>query len=161
MELGAVFEVLFFLLAFLGGVEPSTTGSGNFTVSEVVDGDTVKVDGDRDVRLLGVDTPEVYGEVSPGEFGSDNSSCVDMWADRASGFAESRLSGERVSIVFYGEGSYGRSLGEVFVDNESFNELLLRNGYARVYRGEDFGQKGDWIELESEAKTRGVGVWSC
>lgn len=161
MELEVVLELLVILISLFAGADTGSSGSGNFTVSEVVDGDTVKVGDGRAVRLLGVDTPEVYSEVSVEEFDAENKSCLDSWGDKASDLAESKLSGRTVDIEFYGKGSYDRDLGVIFVGNQSFNRLLVEEGYARVYRAEDFGQKEEWIGLEEKAKRNDVGLWAC
>ncbi|WP_325064144.1 thermonuclease family protein [Halobacterium bonnevillei] len=91
--------------------EPTTTAAQNqtATVVDVVDGDTVDVrfeDGTEErVRLLGVDTPEVHEDVSPGEYEGvpdtdAGRSCLRTWGERASEYADQRLAGETVTVEF-------------------------------------------------------------
>ncbi|UIO98793.1 lamin tail domain-containing protein [Halobaculum sp. CBA1158] len=143
------------------------------TVVEVVDGDTVRIEYDNGTtdtaRLLGVDTPEVYGENSPEEFEGvpdteAGRACLDEYADRASAYAKNRLLGERVTIGFDANeprrGYYDRLLVYVHHDGGSFNYALVDRGLARVYdssfeRGETF------YAAEERAMSDGRGLWSC
>jgi micrococcal nuclease len=45
-----------------GTNEPRTTAHGYARVTKVTDGDTIRLSGIGPVRLIGIDTPEVYGE---------------------------------------------------------------------------------------------------
>ena len=143
------------------------------TVVDVVDGDTVDVrfaDGTEDtVRLLGVDTPEVHTEVSPGEFEGvpdteAGRSCLRSWGERASEYATDRLAGESVTIEFDAEsdrrGGYDRLLAYVVVENESFNRALLSGGYARLYDSK-FTQRDDYAAVEQRARGNATGLWAC
>ena len=85
----------------VGTPVPSTRPVVTATVVDVVDGDTIKVrfeNGTREtVRLLGVDTPEVYSENTPDEFEGvpetdDGRQCLRRYGDRASEFATDRKS---------------------------------------------------------------------
>lgn len=153
-----------------------TTTRQNVTVEvvDVVDGDTVDVrfpDGSTDtVRLLGVDTPEPRGDVSPDEFGVPDTEagrdCLRDWAGRASAFAEERLAGREVTLVFDAtsdrRGGYGRLLAYVRVPGSdvSFNRALLDGGYARVYVS-DFTRLPEFRAAAEDAKSRNAGLWAC
>lgn len=114
------------LLAF-----PIARGIQTVTVEQVVDGDAIEVNpavgGTEDVRLLGVDTPET---VDPGE-------PVQSYGPRASAFTKRQLEGRRVALIFDQERTdqYGRALAYVRVGGRggTFNETLLRQGYAQLY----------------------------
>lgn len=158
------------------GATPSPTSDGpsvRVTVTEVVDGDTVKVryaNGSRDtVRLLGVDTPEVYGSNTPGEFEGvpdteAGAACLDAAGENASAYANARLSGERVRLVFdetaNRRGYYGRLLAYVYVDGASFNRALLESGHARLYES-TFTQRERYRAVEADAREARRGLWSC
>ncbi|RLM53650.1 endonuclease [Halobellus sp. Atlit-31R] len=143
------------------------------SVTEVVDGDTVKIayaNGTREtVRLLGVDTPEVYGENAPDEFEgvpdtAAGETCLGDAGEAASTYAEERLTGESVTLVFDAQsdrrGYYGRLLAYVYVDGESFNYALLREGHARVYDS-TFTERERYTAAEAAAREAGRGLWSC
>lgn len=142
------------------------------TVTRVVDGDTLDIvydNGTEDtLRLVGVDTPEVYTENDPAEFegipetkaGRD---CLRRWGERASD-RMGRLDGETVRLAFDEtldtRGYYDRLLVYVVHDGSNVNYGLVANGYARVYDSE-FTRGDAFYAAESQAMTRGTGLWTC
>jgi micrococcal nuclease len=153
-------------------LDPATEGV-QVTVTDVVDGDTVKVaypNGTREtVRLLGVDTPEVHGSNSPDEFEGvpeteAGESCLRTAGERASAYAKERLAGETVTLVFDEEsdrrGYYGRLLAYVYVDGRSFNHALLREGHARLYES-TFTERERYERTEARAREDRRGLWAC
>jgi micrococcal nuclease len=126
---------------------PDVANGTTATVVEVVDGDTIDVryaNGSTDtVRLLGVDTPEVYADNDPAEYeGVPNNetgrACLESAGEDATAFAERWLAGERVTLVTDPaadrRGSYGRLLAYVHVNvsdrNASGANGSLANGTA-------------------------------
>ena len=145
--------------------------SWTVTVIRIVDGDTVEVRFDdghtENVRLLGVDTPEVRAENDPSEFEGvpdtdDGREWLRDWGHRASEFARAELSGETVRIATDDEadrrGSYGRLLVYLTHDGDEFNEQLLRQGYARMYDS-SFSKRATYSSLEADAQGGDVGLW--
>jgi micrococcal nuclease len=109
----------------LGGEEsadPTFDGAGHATVQRVVDGDTVRLVGLGSVRLIGIDTPEVYG----GQ--------VECFGPQASSFTKKLL--PRGAEVRYRVGReardrYGRLLAYVWLeDGRMVNRMLAEQGYA-------------------------------
>jgi micrococcal nuclease len=143
------------------------------TVVDVVDGDTIKVrfeNGTREtVRLLGVDTPEVYSENTPDEFEGvpetdAGRQCLRRYGDRASEFATDTLAGETVRLGFDENegrrGYYGRLLAYVYLDGDQFNYRLVAEGYARMYDS-NFVERERYAVAERAAQEANRGVWSC
>ncbi len=141
------------------------------TVADVVDGDTMDVrypDGSTErVRLLGVDSPEVGGRVTPAEFeGVPDTEAgrawLREWGTRASEFARQELDGETVRVVTDPasdvRGDYGRLLVYVRHDGANFNRRLLETGHARLYDAQ-FSRRPAFEAAETEAQAAGVGVW--
>lgn len=154
-----------------GGAAGTAT---NWTVEvvEVVDGDTLKIefpDGRvENVRLLGVDTPEVHTGVSPDEFEDvpeteDGRAWLRDWGHRASEWMRQRVADAEVRIETDPEadrrGSYGRLLVYAYVDGENVNEELLSQGYARMYDSE-FAKRDRFAELEASAQSQDAGLWA-
>ncbi|MFB6172636.1 MAG: lamin tail domain-containing protein [Haloarculaceae archaeon] len=159
---------------------PTDAGDGTPThvdlrgrVVEVIDGDTVTVrlrNGTRErVRLVGVDTPEVYGENTPGEFEgvpdtATGRACLHGWGERASEFARAALDGRRVGLRFDPNldrrGYYGRLLAYVVVENRTFDYRLVSTGHARVYDS-DFVHRDRYLAAEARARRAGRGLWTC
>jgi micrococcal nuclease len=105
-------------------------------VQRVVDGDTIelnvelgfKVTVKERFRLIGVDTPEVYGVKRTSEEYKRGKA--------ASDFVKSLIPpGSWVEIRVYAEKreKYGRWLCEVFVGGKSLNETLVKKGFAMEY----------------------------
>jgi micrococcal nuclease len=112
-------------LALVGRTHHGDTTAGarhSATVQRVVDGDTVRLAGLGSVRLIGIDTPEVYG------------GRVECFGPEASAFAKSVLRpGTRVRYRVGAEprDRYGRLLAYVWLrDGRLFNALLAERGYA-------------------------------
>ncbi|KAB1188479.1 MULTISPECIES: lamin tail domain-containing protein [Haloferax] len=151
----------------------TATGDVTVDVVDVVDGDTIKVvmpDGAREtVRLLGVDTPEVYGENTPDEYEGvpdteAGRTCLRDAGHDASEFAKTTLSGKTVELRFDEKagdrGYYGRLLAYVVVDGTEFNYELLTEGHARFYES-SFEERDRYELAERDARERGIGLWAC
>jgi micrococcal nuclease len=142
------------------------------SVERVVDGDTMEVrfpNGEVDtIRLLGVDTPETYGQSDPDDFEGipDTTAGADWlaeWGDRATAYATEELDGEEVRIAVDPEadrrGSFGRLLVYVYTDDgDSFNRALIDEGLARMYDSQ-FTERSAYANAEDEARNEGVGLW--
>ena len=140
------------------------------TVVKVIDGDTVEVvlqDGSSErVRLLGVDTPETYGQNKPHEYGGiTDTACLDDSGHLATEFALERLEGRTVTLVFdplAGErGFYGRLLAYIIVNGHDFNAELVELGFARVYSEGDSSREQEYLILQHLAQANDLGLWQC
>jgi micrococcal nuclease len=143
------------------------------TVARVVDGDTIDIryaNGTEDtVRLLGIDTPEVFGTTSPGEFegipdDAAGAACLDAEAEDASAHLKDRLTGATVTLVFDDASDrrdrYDRLLAYVLHEGENINYHLVADGYARVY-DTAFAQADRFYTAERTAQDAHNGVWRC
>jgi micrococcal nuclease len=147
-----IFILLFAALSIYLGSEPDST-YGYYTVDKVIDGDTVVVkELDPHVRYLGIDSPEILTDDSPG----------DPLSEEAKRFNERLVYGKRVKLEFDREkyDSYGRVLAYVFVDGVFVNEELVRNGLARALVIKPNDRYADVIyRAEEEAKRERKGIW--
>ncbi|MDH4318348.1 MAG: thermonuclease family protein [Desulfobulbaceae bacterium] len=119
------------------------------SASYVFDGDTIAVDCDgREfrVRLWGIDTPE-----KKQSFGQE-----------ATGYTGSLVLGKKLELEIKGSDRYGRSLAMVKANGQSVNEDIVAHGYAWVYRQYCNEEQicGRLMELEEQARKRGLGLWS-
>ena len=126
-------------------------------VERVIDGDTVRVGFEGKgytVRLIGVDTPETKHPTQT----------VEYFGREASAFTKAHLEGKTVALVRDRTGDaadrYGRWLRYVYLDGDNFNARLIREGYAHAYQGASFSKRQEFIDLEEQAKRRGIGLWS-
>ena len=142
-------------------------------VVKITDGDTIWVMAENGtkykIRLLGVDTPEIYHKNSPQKFYIDNNhpitniSYLKVWGYKAKDYAKNRLENKTVIVVFDNKapkkGYYGRYLAYIYVDGRDFNEELIKNGYARVYVS-NFELKNEYLKEERYAKENKIGLWN-
>lgn len=141
-------------------------------IVRIVDGDTFEVrfqDGStEDVRLLGIDTPEVHTANDPAEFegiptSDDGRVWLRDWGHKASDYTNKRLAGETVTIETDPSadrrGSYGRLLVYVLDDGENVNKQLIEQGYARMYDSE-FSERSAFASAEQAAQNNDVGLWN-
>jgi micrococcal nuclease len=134
------------------GTSLSFQGAPTARVERVVDGDTVHLTGLGSVRLIGVDTPEVYGGT------------VECFGSEASAFAKSVL--RRGVDVRYRVGTeahdrYGRLLAYVWLgDGRLFNRMLVERGYATTLTIAPNDQLAPrFAAAERRARHARVGMW--
>jgi micrococcal nuclease len=125
---------------------------GEARVERVVDGDTVVLDAIGKTRLIGIDTPEVYGG-------------AECYGPEASRFAKRVLTpGRRVRYEIGADprDRYDRALAYVFLeDGRLFNAMLVRRGYATPLAiAPNTDRAGLFERLSRGAERRRVGMWS-
>ncbi len=147
------------LLLFAGCAEPvadpgAPVGKGQLTSARVTkhtDGDTLWLSGIGKVRLIGMDTPEVY-------FGAE------CFGREASAFVERTV--PRGAEVRYRLGveerdRYGRALAYVWLrDGRFLNRLLVARGYAQPLTIPPNVEYEDlFVRVARRARDAGRGLW--
>lgn len=108
-------------------------------VTEVVDGDTVKVfckgGGAASVRLVGYDTPETYRPRCTAEYrlGKEATGTLRDWLRDAS----------TVGLDYKGTDRYQRVLAEMFIDGQPVAARMISAGLAVANNGE---RRIDWCQ---------------
>jgi micrococcal nuclease len=139
-------------------------------VIRVVDGDTLDVRiraGFRErVRLLGIDTPEVYesSKLDRDARESGRSKEVIQALGRlASDFTKKHLAGKDVRLEFdvQTRDQYGRLLAHVWLeDGTLFNMVILREGYAQILTIPPNVKYADlFLACQREAREANRGLW--
>lgn len=134
-------------------------------VTKVVDGDTLVVKVERElrrVRLIGVDTPETVHPRKP----------VQYYGREASAFTKQTLLGRRVWLEYDVAplDRYQRHLAYVWVERPArdeeavrrgmFNAKLLLEGYGRAMTIQPNSRYADlFVRLQAEARKAGRGLW--
>jgi endonuclease YncB( thermonuclease family) len=129
-------------------VDASTARSPNGrrgVVTRVSDGDTIRVrfdDGEKPVRLLGVDAPEIDGPYRKAEPGGNE----------ARNFLRSLIESKQIVVTTddtAGRDPHGRILGYVHLEDGRFVNLeMIRAGHARVYRKFRFRERERMLAAE-------------
>ncbi|MBN1786451.1 MAG: thermonuclease family protein [Candidatus Methanofastidiosa archaeon] len=142
--------------------------SDTATVTNVVDGDTcdVRLSSGEEirVRLIGIDTPEIYGENLEYEWEGIEKYKLDDWGYAAKRLLEQLVLGEKVSL----EGDeycdetdiYGRYLYYLVLEGTNLSMELVEAGMARAYTSFECKYEKELLLLEEEAKINNVGIWS-
>ena len=140
---------------------PETELEGPYSVTRIVDGDTIVVnmdgkDGkDTKIRLIGIDTPE---SVHP-----DNEKNTEE-GRIASAYTEKLLTGCNVYLEFDSEykDSYDRVLAYAYLeDGRMVNAILLEEGMASVYTVPPNTKYTDvFIALQKKARENNMGFWA-
>lgn len=144
--------------------EPAPDGEVRTTVTRVVDGDTVEVAafGDANIRVLGIDAPETYGE-------------NECWGTEAAAAARERLLGERVvlrSDPQQGDtGAFDRRLryvilldpprgvGEGLQTSVNFSIWSVARGHSRYAEEYPVAITPKLIVAEARAREAQRGLW--
>jgi micrococcal nuclease len=120
-------------------------------VTSVSDGDTIDLSGIGTVRLIGIDTPEVFGE-------------QECFGRQASAYLRRLLPpGTRVRYRLGVEerDRYGRALAYVYLeDGRLVNELLAEEGYAQPLTIPPNDELADrFVAAARRAREAGRGLW--
>jgi len=112
-----------------------------------MDGDTIKVvrnGKEEKIRLYGIDTPEknqAYGQA-------------------ATAAIKQILTGRDIKIKTLDHDRYGRAVAMVYADGKNVNEIMVKGGYAWVYR--KYCKNAfcnDWLQHEKKAKQSRRALW--
>ena len=144
-------KIVLFLL-----IIPAISFAGQYKVTRVTDGDTIKATGDGSkitIRLVGIDAPETSKKKNePGQ----------PFSQKSTKYLASLVLNKVVDLKSYGTGRYGRILGVVFVNGIDINLEMVKAGLAEVYRGPP--AKGLDLEpywkAEKETRDAGRGMWN-
>jgi endonuclease YncB( thermonuclease family) len=130
--------------------------AGQFNVTRVTDGNTIKVSDNGSnitVRLVGIDAPETSKKKN--ESGQP-------YSKKSTRHLAGFVLNKSVTVKSYGTDRYGRTLGVVFVNGQNVNIEMVKVGLAEVYRGKP--AKGldmnPYVDAEAGAKKAGIGMWS-
>lgn len=130
-----------------------------YTVSKVVDGDTLAVDIDGKqvvLRLIGINTPETVDPRKP----------VECFGSEASTKAKEILTGKKVQLEadsITGElDKYNRTLRYVILeDGTNFNKLMIEEGYAYEYTyNTPYKYQADFKDAQQKAREAKRGLWA-
>lgn len=122
-------------------------------VLRVVDGDTIVLDGNEKVRLIGVDTPETVHPTKP----------VEYFGKEASAFTKKLCEGKKVRLEYDWQRSdrYGRTLAYVYlVDGIFVNAEIVKQGYGFAYTKYPFKYLEEFRQYERDARVSNAGLWA-
>jgi len=119
----------------------------------VIDGDTILLDGNEIVRLIGIDTPETKDPKKP----------VQYYGKEAYEFTKRLVEGKKVRLAYdlNKKDNYGRTLAYVYLEDGTFlNAEIIKQGYGFTYRHFLFKYFDEFKQYEIEARENEIGLWS-
>ena len=132
----------------------SSSVSGTFKVTRVVDGDTIEIEGGEKVRYIGVDTPETVDPRKP----------VQCFGIEASKKNKELVEGKTVRLGkdITDRDKYSRLLRYVWVDDLFVNLELVKQGFANSYSyPPDIKYQKEFLAAETEAREAQRGLWKA
>jgi len=137
--------ILIIILISGCGITGNVVKEGPYTVTYIVDGDTIDLEGYGRIRFSGINTPETD----------------ECYYQEAKDKLTELILGKEVYVEkdINDEGKYGRKLRYIYLDNILINKLLVEQGYAKVYdQYKDNTKRYD--ELKA-VENKNIGVWVC
>lgn len=134
-----------FLLLFGCSSPPDTA-----RVTQVIDGDTISIEGGYRVRYIGIDTPETYP-------------VLEAYGMEALEANRELVEGKEIRLErdVSERDRYGRLLRYVYVDGIFVNAELVKQGLAEAKAyPPDIEYQDSLEELEAEARQAGRGIWA-
>ena len=152
-----VFKLLIYMAVagFLMGTIQSFGGQDEcwVMVQKAVDGDTLRLQNGRSVRLIGIDTPEIDHEK-----GNHESMALEAWR-----YLSQLTNGKRVCLKKdqSDHDSYGRTLAYAYDSNgQMLNQQIVANGFAHVlYLPPDIKAYEELLGAQRQAMTDRRGKW--
>ncbi len=141
-------------------IEPIVAEPESAVVTRVIDGDTIVITGAEKVRLIGINTPEFYGD-------SESNEC---FALEAKSLIEQLILGKSIRLEsdVSQTDKYNRLLRYVYIENSpssdaedvSVNEILVQEGFARARAfPPDTKLQAELKGLERNAQENKLGLW--
>ena len=135
-------------------------------VARVVDGDTLKLENGQRVRLIGIDTPEVFESVKlyrDSQKSGQDIKTIQALGKRSSKFTRDLVEGKRVRLEFDVEkqDKYKRLLAYVYLKDGTFvNAEIVKQGYASLMTyPPNIKYVDTFKKLYQEARENNRGLW--
>ena len=100
-------------------------------IKNCYDGDTCTTFKGETIRLACIDTPELKGR---------NANPIP--AKSAKDFLNALIANQEVSIKRITNDRYGRTVAELFKDNENIQEIIVKKGFGVIYK--KYSSQCDW-----------------
>jgi len=150
---GNLFFCCFFILLFSISLSfQFAMAEDQAVVNKAIDGDTLLLNNGEKVRLIGVDTPELYHPLKP----------VQYFAKEASLFTKNLVEGKEVKLEYDWQkrDKYNRLLAYVYLKDGTFiNAEIIKQGYGFAYIKYPFKYLEQFKTYEKEAREKGLGLW--
>lgn len=138
----------------------------NILVNRVVDGDTLVLENNERVRLIGIDTPEMHESVKlnrDAQRSGQDVESIKQLGRQSYEFTKQLVEGKKVRLEFDVEryDRYKRILAYVYLEDGTFvNAKIIEEGYASVMTYPPNVKYADlFVKLYREARQNQRGLW--
>ncbi|MFA5200536.1 MAG: thermonuclease family protein [Candidatus Omnitrophota bacterium] len=139
---------------------------GNVLVTRVVDGDTLVLENNERVRLIGIDTPEIHESYKLNrdvQRSGTDADAIKKMGQRSYEFTKKLVEGKRVRLEFDTEryDRYKRILAYVYLEDGTFvNAEIVAQGYASLLTYPPNVKYADlFLKLYQLARENKRGLW--
>ena len=123
--------LLLTLIASISFAKSTVASMPKVIIRDCYDGDTCTTFKGETIRLACIDTPELKGR---------NANPIP--AKLAKNFLNDLISNKEVSIKRITNDRYGRTVAELFIDEENIQELIVKKGFGNIYKR--YSHQCDW-----------------
>ena len=123
--------LLLTLIASISFAKSTVASMPKVIIRDCYDGDTCTTFKGETIRLACIDTPELKGR---------NANPIP--AKLAKNFLNDLISNKEVSIKRITNDRYGRTVAELFIDEENIQELIVKKGFGKIYKR--YSHQCDW-----------------
>ncbi len=156
-----IFSAFFYVLPFsaFAGVCPPQHIDESARVNYVYDGDTLQLEDGRKIRLLGIDTPEIFNKQK------NISKQTKLSGEKAKAALQKQLSlaDQRISLAYGSQrfDRYNRTLAHVFLPNgTNIQAWLIGQGHAVAFTTPPNDRMSDCYRQQEEAARKlELGIW--
>lgn len=130
----------------------------NSLVIKVIDGDTIELEGERLLRYIGINTPELRVKAENGSWKETGNPFAQMAYELNRNLVEGKI----VTIKYDKEKKdrFGRLLGYVFIGDTFVNEKILEEGLAELYfHAPNLKYANKLSQAFSKALNNRKGIW--
>tara|TARA_B100001989_G_scaffold8528_1_gene5587 strand:- start:660 stop:1052 length:393 start_codon:yes stop_codon:yes gene_type:complete len=119
------------LIASIAFTKSTVASLPKVLIDNCYDGDTCTTFEGEKIRLACIDTPELKGR---------NANPIP--AKSAKNFLNTLVANQEVSIKRITKDRYGRTVAEIFKDEENVQELIVKKGFGVIYK--KYSHQCDW-----------------
>jgi micrococcal nuclease len=144
-----------FITAYTNPAEetaPSQATQPTYLVTDVIDGDTIKLETGETVRYLGIDTPETVGS-------KKGTQC---YGQQAADYNRQLVENKLVTLEkdVSQTDQFGRLLRYVYLDDLMINQKLIQAGYALISTyPPDIKYQELFLTAQQQARENNLGLW--
>ena len=116
-------RIIFFIISIFSLNQAYASTLPKVFIKNCYDGDTCTTTKGEKIRLACIDTPELKGpKAKP------------LKAKESKDFLNNLVANKQISLKRITKDRYGRTVGELFKNGLNIQEMIVENGYGKIYK---------------------------